>query len=146
MRWARVCIPLRSLFRFGNLSSSALHVMAGEMSACGMCFSLNDVGCQTQRFWVSNPMLFRFKPHAFGRQTQRCWNVLVVCFCNILCMIELSSISGFSAERFRVDASFSMLEQNKKSKEPSVVSSLSHEWYCSSKEDINFGRFGKLPP
>ena len=61
-------------------------------------------------------------------------------------MIELSSISGFSAERSRVDASFSMLEQNKKSKEPSAVSSLSHEWYCSSKEDINFGRFGKLPP
>jgi len=91
-------------------------------------FKPNAFGRQTQCFWTSNPMLLDVKPNAFGRQTQRCWNMMAACFRNMLCLIELTSVSSFSAERFRVDASFSMLEQNKKSKETSAVSSLSHEW------------------
>ena len=73
MRWARICIYLRSLFRFGNRSSSALHVMAGEMIACGMSRSLNAIGWQTPCFFASNPMLLDVKPNAFGRQTQCFW-------------------------------------------------------------------------
>ena len=79
MRWVRICIYLRSLFRFGNRSSSALHVMAGKMSACGMSRSLNAIGCQTPCFFASNPMLLDIKLNAVGT-----WRLHVFVTCCVL--------------------------------------------------------------
>lgn len=65
---------------------------------------------------------------------------MAVCFRNMLSLIELPLIFGFSDERSRVDAALGMLEQNKKSEEPFSVSSFPHEWCFFSKEEIKFER------